>query len=91
MAAPSTSLRGRTAGNRFRLSDFGQSTGDSEVTAVLAKAITRKLVGAPEIVTAVAERFSGGDRPELPAFQEGNHVDTREAPIATCQKGGSCG
>jgi hypothetical protein len=65
------------------LSDFGRSTADGEDTTVVAKAITRKLVSAPEIVRAVAERFRGGDRPELPPLREGDHVHGTEALIAT--------
>jgi hypothetical protein len=65
------------------LSDSGRSPGDAENTTVVAKAVSREMLHAPEIVRAVAERFSGGAAPELPALQEGNHVPSRDALIAT--------
>ena len=70
-------------GLALTLSDFGLSTGDGDETTVLARAITREQLDAPEIVQAVFERFSGGGRPELPGVQEDIHVRSREALIAT--------
>jgi hypothetical protein len=70
-------------GLAMTLSDFAGGIGDADETTVLATAITRELLNAPEIVRAVAERFSGGGRPELPVLQEDDQVHSSEALIAT--------
>jgi hypothetical protein len=65
------------------LFDLGHSTGDAEHASVIANVVAAELPSAPEIVKAVAERFNGGGASELPTPQEGNHVHTRDALIAT--------
>jgi hypothetical protein len=70
-------------GLALTLSDFGRSTADADETTMPARAITGELLKAPEIVRAVAERFSAGGRPEPPVLQEDKPVHSREALIAT--------
>jgi hypothetical protein len=65
------------------LTDAGRSPGDAEDSTVVARAVAAGLLHAPEIVKAVAERFSEGDGSELPALQEGHHAHSRDALIAT--------
>jgi hypothetical protein len=68
------------------LYDSVLSPRDAENTAGVARLVAGGLLDAPEVVRAVAERFSQGGGSELRALQNGNHLQSRDALIATIKK-----